>query len=73
MTRSRARGCKSRHLQVVLVTYCNVWCEIITIQYEENFALVILNEVQHISGLALSTKHNPEIISCGLHVTRSKK
>ena len=32
LTRSRARGCKSRHLQVVLVTYCGVWCEIITVQ-----------------------------------------
>ena len=37
VTRSRVRCCKSRHLQVVLVTYCGVWCEIITIQYEEKF------------------------------------
>ena len=40
---------------------------------KRNFALVILNEVQHISGLALSTTHNREIIFCGLHVTRNKK
>ena len=37
LTRSRARGCKSRHLQVVLVTYCGVWCEIITVQYVSKF------------------------------------
>ena len=73
VTRSRARGCKSRHLQVVLVTYCGVWCEIITIQFEEKLCSDNFEEVQHISGLGLSTKHNREIIFCGLHVTRSKK
>ena len=37
-----------------------------------NFAKVILNEVQHISGLPLSTKTQLEGYIC-LYVTRNKK
>ena len=55
VTRSRARGFKSRHLQVVLVTYCGVWCEtvvfisILKIYTKDQYIFVKIVDVKEIS------------------------